>query len=86
MFRSDVDEDEDDFMAYRDAAFIIQHLVRWSRAYGIDWTLEMVGAEIGTVIAGEVLPAGLFEWDREETAADRRRAARLHYKYDEPDE
>lgn len=86
LFRSDADEEDDTFMAFRDAAFILQHLVRWSQEHGIDWTLEMVGAEVGAITAGAVEPAGLFGWDEPETPAAQRRAARIHRKYPEPDE
>ncbi len=81
LFRPAADEGDDTFMASRDAAFILQQLVRWSREHGLNWTLEMAGAEIGTITGGAVQPAGLFQWDQPETAADRRRAARLRRRY-----
>jgi hypothetical protein len=85
LFRADeADDDDDEFMGYRDAAFIVQQLVRWSHEHGIDWVLEMVGADVGTITAGAVEPAGLFGWDRAETAVDRRRAARLLRKHSGP--
>ncbi|MBN9118326.1 MAG: hypothetical protein J0I06_04050 [Planctomycetes bacterium] len=81
LFRSDAHEDDDDFMAHRDAAFIVQQLVRWSREHGVDWTLEMAGTEVGTITNGQVQPPGLFQWDQPESAAARRRAARVTRKY-----
>jgi hypothetical protein len=82
LFRADeTDDDDDEFMGYRDAAFIAQQLVRWSFEYGVNWTLEMVGTEVGTITNGEVQPPGLFQWDRPENAVDRRRAARIDRKY-----
>jgi hypothetical protein len=77
----EVDFDDDQFMAIRDAAFIVRQLVRWSREYGIDWSLVMAGAELGIIVAGEVLPPGLFGWDRPDTDEDERRAAEIDAKY-----
>lgn len=77
----EVDADDDNFMAFRDAAFILQQLMRWSKLHRVDWTLEMAGGDLGKITKGKLEPAGLFESDKAETKADERKAAKLHKKY-----
>jgi hypothetical protein len=77
----EVEFEDDQFMAERDTAFIIQQLVKWSRKHSINWTVSMAGVELGAITNGEVQPEGLFQWDHEETPAERRRAARIDRKY-----
>lgn len=77
----DVDADDDDFMGFRDAAFIVRQLVHWSAEHGVDWTLEMSGVEMGTIRAGTLDPANLFGCDKAPTAAAQKKAARLNKKY-----
>jgi hypothetical protein len=77
----EVDTDDDNFMAFRDAAFILQQLMRWSKAHGVDWTLEMAGGDLGKITKGKLKPAGLFGCDKAETKADEKKAAKLHKKY-----
>ena len=77
----EVDGDDDDFMGFRDAAFIVRQLVEWSREHGIGWSLEMAGAELGTAAAGATQPPDLLGWDTPESRADTRRATALDAKY-----
>ncbi|MGL6072994.1 MAG: hypothetical protein ACRC8S_02410 [Fimbriiglobus sp.] len=77
----EVDGDVDDFMGFRDAAFIVRQLVHWSREYGVAWSLEMAGAELGTVAAGATQPPGLLGWDTPESRAEKRRATTLDSRY-----
>ncbi|MFO1485717.1 MAG: hypothetical protein U1F71_20310 [Verrucomicrobiaceae bacterium] len=53
-----VDPDEDCFMAAEDAQFIIDQLAEFSRQHGIQWVVDLEGAELGT-IAGGIVPAEL---------------------------
>ena len=53
LFRSDyetstgeiveLDEEDDSFMAWRDAVYITSALARWSTAHGLTWTLRVLG-------------------------------------------
>jgi hypothetical protein len=78
---TEVDSDDDLFMGFRDAAFILRQLMRWSEERGVSWSLDMAGAEVGTVGGGKVEPAGLFDCDKPERKADEQKAARLQKKY-----
>jgi hypothetical protein len=78
---TEVDADDDTFMGFRDAAFIVRLLMCWSNDHGVNWVLEMAGGEVGTVVSGQVQPAGLFECDKPENKANLRRAARIDKKY-----
>ncbi len=77
----EVDSDDEHFMAFRDAAFILHQLARWSTEHGVGWTLNMGDAEVGMIVGGKVQPPGLFGSDRVETEADERRAVELDAKY-----
>lgn len=50
----DVDGDEDDFMARRDAAFIIEQLLIWSKRFSITWLIEMADVEFGSISNGKL--------------------------------
>jgi hypothetical protein len=49
----EVSPEEDSLMAYRDACFIIDRLCEWSRKYGLVWTVECAGEEVGVIMGGE---------------------------------
>lgn len=50
----EVDPDEDCFMAAEDAQFIIDRLAEFSRQHGIQWVIDLDGAELGTITDGVV--------------------------------
>ena len=50
------DVDEEQFMAGRDADFIIEQLERWSREHGVSWTLSMDGEEMCVLANGKLDP------------------------------
>jgi hypothetical protein len=77
----EVHDDDDQFMGFRDAAFVVRQLCHWSAEHGIDWALEMAGADVGTVTGGAVAPAGLFGSDKPETKTAAAKATRLDKKY-----
>src|SRR5687768_9138082 len=45
----ELDEDDDTFMAWRDAAFIASTLARWAQTYDLTWALSVLGDDIGQV-------------------------------------
>ena len=49
----EVDPPDDCFMAARDARYIVDHLIKWSVQYGIDWDLDIEGSPVGKIIQGE---------------------------------
>jgi hypothetical protein len=53
----EVDYDDDQFMALRDAQFIISHLCAWSKQHGIGWNLSYGDEEIGNIIQGQADPS-----------------------------
>jgi hypothetical protein len=48
----EVDYDDDQVMARRDAEFIISHLSAWSQRFALGWNLEYGDEEIGTITEG----------------------------------
>jgi len=47
-----VDLDEDNLMACRDASFIVALLSAWSKRFGISWSVSCAGENIGMVDGG----------------------------------
>lgn len=82
----EVDGDDDEYMARRDAAFILGRLCAWSGAHGITWVLEMGGEDFGTVAGGELSDETVaafrdqLGWDIQ-APADEYRAAQISAKY-----
>ena len=50
----EVDPDEDSYLAHRDASFIIEKIVEWSKKYNINWKISVAGTEIGQIKNGHV--------------------------------
>jgi hypothetical protein len=78
---TEVDADDDNFMGFRDAKFIVGLLCQWSKTFGVEWVLEMADAELGTIAKGVLTPPGLFECDKPDKKANEQRAKRLDKKY-----
>ena len=49
----EIDDADDELMAYLDTRFIVEQLCRWSREHGLTWVVDCVGEELGTVQGGE---------------------------------
>lgn len=49
LFRPGFDCDDDGFLAWRDAQFIITNLAKWASNFGLTWRLSFDDSEIGTV-------------------------------------
>ena len=77
--------DNDQFMGFHDARFILLTLAQWSRAHGVSWVVEMAGEEVARVSGGRIEPPGLFEADApvEQLRADDERARAILAKYPE---
>lgn len=75
--------DDDQFMGFHDARFILLTLADWSRAHGVSWEVEMAGEPVARVSGGRIEPPGLFESDvsAEQLLADDERARAIHAKY-----
>ena len=75
--------DDDQFMGFHDARFILLTLAEWSRAHGVSWVVEMAGEESARVAGGRIDPPGLFEADAtaELLRADDERARATVAKY-----
>jgi uncharacterized protein YjbI with pentapeptide repeats len=80
LFRSRGGDEDDQFMAFHDARFILLTLARWSREHGLSWVVEMEGEEVGRIAGGTITPAGLFEAaaTSEQLQADDERARHIH--------
>jgi hypothetical protein len=80
---AEVEFDDDQFMAFHDARFVLLTLARWSEQHGVAWVVEMSGSVVARVAGGRVEPAGLFESDAsaEQLRADDERALAVHAKY-----
>ncbi len=80
---AEVEFDDDQFMAFQDARFILLTLARWSEKHGVSWVVEMSGVEVAWVADGRIEPPGLFESDAstERLRADDDRAVAVHAKY-----
>jgi hypothetical protein len=55
--------DDDLFMAFYDARFILWTLAGWSERHGISWNLILSGEDAGQIVGGQIKPASLFEAD-----------------------
>jgi hypothetical protein len=51
LFRGGVEWDDDSFLAWRDAQFIIGHLAHWASKFGLVWCFSYDGGELGRVDA-----------------------------------
>jgi hypothetical protein len=51
LFRAGFDCDDDTFLAWRDAQFIVANLAKWAFSFGITWRLSHDIHEIGIVDA-----------------------------------
>jgi hypothetical protein len=51
LFRVISDWDDDTFLAWRDAQFIVANLTKWASSFGLTWNLSVEGEKIGTVNA-----------------------------------
>lgn len=49
---ADTPNEDDAFMALRDACIIIGHLRRWSEEHNIDWDLSFANEKIGSIVRG----------------------------------
>lgn len=75
--------DDDQFMGFQDARFILLTLAVWSRAHGVSWEVEMAGEPMARVGGGRIDPPHLFEADAtaEQLQADDERARAIIAKY-----
>ena len=75
--------DDDQFMGFHDARFILLMLAEWSQAHGVSWEVEMAGEPVARVSGGRIEPPGLFESDvsAEQLREDDERARAIHAKY-----
>ena len=85
----DVDPEDDMFMSAREVAFLVKHLSRWSKGYGITWLLhDEYQGDVGKIINGKPdvgvrtylrQMADMYDEQKQETGpkADRRAAAIL---------
>ena len=75
--------DDDQFMGFHDARFILLTLAEWSRAHGVSWAVEMVGEPLAQVSGGRIEPPELFQADAPavQLRADDERARAILAKY-----
>ncbi len=75
--------DDDLFMAFYDARFILLTLANWSKEFGVSWNVFMGGEIIGEVVGGTIDPKGLFESDisAKKLKADDKKAKAIIAKY-----
>jgi len=75
--------DDDQFMGFHDARFVLLTLAEWSRVHGVSWVVEMAGEEVARVAGGWIEPPGLFESNAsaEQLRADDDRARATVAKY-----
>lgn len=80
------EEDADDLMARRDVTVILRWLCFWSVRFGVSWSLELAGVDMGLVENGKVTEKVVHEF-RDQTGWDIRapideaRARELSKKY-----
>lgn len=77
------DLDDDQFMGFYDARFILFTLAEWSRVHGVSWDVEMAGAAVATIHAGKIEPPSLFQADAsaKQLKADDKKAQSILAKY-----
>lgn len=75
--------DDDLFMAFYDARFILLTLAKWSQEFGVSWEVSMAGETVGSVVGGKIKPQGLFESDvsAKQLKADDKKAKAILAKY-----
>ena|GEM_PF-7049295 len=75
--------EDDQFMGFHDARFILLTLAEWSRVHGVFWVVEMAGTEVARVAGGRIEPPGLFQADAtpEQLRADDERARAIIAKH-----
>jgi hypothetical protein len=80
---AEVEFDDDQFMAFHDARFILLTLADWSKQYVVSWVVTMAGEEVARIADGRIEPFGLFESDAtpERLIADDERARAIHVKH-----